>query len=85
MKEDQESARLPDTHEPFMSKSDAVQRLMAYHVFNEKLLSQQDLEKADEIHEHTAQHLLDKFSNITNKFRSLMLAESMVSLVGWSI
>lgn len=50
---------------------------MCYHVFNEKLLSQQDLEKADEIHEHTAQHLLDKFANITNKFRSLMLAESM--------
>lgn len=80
MKEDQESARLPDTHTPFAGKSDAVQRLMSYHVFNEKLLSQQDLEKADEIHEHTAQHLLDKFSNITNKFRSLMLAESMVCI-----
>jgi len=65
---------------PFRSKKDAIERLLPFHLYNEELLSLQDLEKADEIYEATAKHLLVKLSNIMNKFKSLMLLESMVSL-----
>lgn len=69
---------MPDTRTPFQSTNDACKRLIRYHVFNEQLLSQQDLEKADEFFEATAKHLLDKFRQMMNKYRYLLLMESMV-------
>lgn len=72
---------MPDTCTPFQSTSDACKRLIRYHVFNEQLLSQQDLEKADEFFEATAKHLLDKFRQMLNKYRYLLLMESMVSVI----
>lgn len=80
LKTDQGGACMPDTCTPFQSTSDACKRLIRYHVFNEQLLSQQDLEKADEFFEATAKHLLDKFRQMMNKYRYLLLMESMVSL-----
>ncbi|XP_021927375.1 mucin-12-like isoform X2 [Zootermopsis nevadensis] len=77
LKTDQGGACMPDTCTPFQSTSDACKRLIRYHVFNEQLLSQQDLEKADEFFEATAKHLLDKFRQMMNKYRYLLLMESM--------
>ncbi|XP_069693632.1 mucin-2-like isoform X3 [Periplaneta americana] len=77
LKTDQGGACMPDTSTPFQSTSDACKRLIRYHVFNEQLLSQQDLEKADEFFEATAKHLLDKFRQMMNKYRYLLLMESM--------
>ncbi|XP_068082122.1 serine-rich adhesin for platelets [Anabrus simplex] len=77
LKTDQAGASMPDTQTPFSSTSDACKRLIRYHVFNEQVLSQQDLEKADEIFEATAKHLLDKFRQMMNKYRYLLLMESM--------
>lgn len=71
---------MPDTQTPFSSTNDACKRLIRYHVYNEQVLSQQDLEKADEIFEATAKHLLDKFRQMMNKYRCLLLMESMVSI-----
>ena len=79
LKTDQGGACMPDTRTPFQSTNDACKRLIRYHVFNEQLLSQQDLEKADEFFEATAKHLLDKFRQMMNKYRYLLLMESMVS------
>jgi hypothetical protein len=81
LKTDQGGACMPDTCTPFQSTSDACKRLIRYHVFNEQLLSQQDLEKADEFFEATAKHLLDKFRQMLNKYRYLLLMESMVSVI----
>ncbi|KAJ9582980.1 hypothetical protein L9F63_022665 [Diploptera punctata] len=77
LKTDQSGACMPDTSTPFQSTSDACKRLIRYHVLNEQLLSQQDLEKADEFFEATAKHLLDKFRQMMHKYRYLLLMESM--------
>lgn len=77
---DQQGATQPDTSTPFLSKSDAVKRLLRYHTLNEPVLSEKDLEKADEIFEATSQHLLDKKSQMLNKYRYLLWMDSMVSL-----
>lgn len=77
LKTDQTEASLPDVQTPFSSSHDACKRLIRYHVYNEKVLSQKDLEKADEIFEATAKHLLDKFRQMMNKYNYLLLMESM--------
>lgn len=43
------------------------------------MLSSKDLEKADEIFEETAKHLLSKFNSMMNKYTYLLIMESMVS------
>lgn len=77
---DQLGATNPDVTTPFSSRSDAVKRLARYHCLNDKVLSERDLEKADEIFESTAKHLLDKKTSLFNKYRNLLLKESMVSI-----
>lgn len=77
---DQQEASDPDIHTPFSSKADACKRLVRYHCFNQPVLSQKDLNKADEIFELTARHFIDKFYNMVNKYKTLRLMESMVSL-----
>lgn len=42
------------------------------------MLSERDLELADEIFESTAKHLLDKKASLFNKYRYLLFKESMV-------
>lgn len=47
---------------------------------DEPVFSESDLQKADEIFEATARHLLDKNAQMLSKYRYLLLMESMVSL-----
>lgn len=44
------------------------------------MFSESDLQKADEIFEATARHLLDKNAQMLSKYRYLLLMESMVSM-----
>ncbi|XP_050543090.1 uncharacterized protein LOC126906555 [Daktulosphaira vitifoliae] len=74
---DQLGATNPDVNTPFSSRSDAVKRLARYHCLNDAVLSERDLELADEIFESTAKHLLDKKASLFNKYRYLLLKESM--------
>lgn len=74
---DQRFASEPDIKGVFNSVDDACTRLLRYHVYNEPVLSEKDLEKADEIFETTARHLLDKRSQMLNKYRYLLFRESM--------
>ena len=76
---DQRGATQPDTNTPFSSTSDACKRLLRYHCLDEPVLSEKDLEKADEIFEATAKHLLDKNAQMLNKYSYLICKESMVS------
>ena len=81
---DQRSVTQPDTASPFTSTSDACKRLLRYHCLDEPVLSEKDLEKADEIFEATAKHLLDKKAQLLHKYSYLLCKESMVSdLGGW--
>lgn len=75
---DQSGASNPDVVSPFSSASDAVKRLSRYHCLNDAVLSERDLELADEIFESTAKHLLDKKASLFNKYRYLLFKESMV-------
>ncbi|CAH1390151.1 unnamed protein product [Nezara viridula] len=77
MQADRQGALNPDCKTPFLSKSDAVKRLIRYHTMNEPVLSEKDLAKADELFEQTAKHLLDKKNHLYNKFTFLILKESM--------
>ncbi|RZF49214.1 hypothetical protein LSTR_LSTR010944 [Laodelphax striatellus] len=74
---DKAGASGPDTGTPFAGKSDACKRLVRYHCFDDPVLSQRDLEKADEFFEATARHLLDKNAQMLNKYNYLLLMESM--------
>lgn len=78
MQADRQGALAPDTKTPFLSKSDAVKRLIRYHTMNEPVLSEKDLAKADELFEQTAKHLLDKKNHMYNKYTFLILKESTV-------
>ncbi|KAK5638151.1 hypothetical protein RI129_012446 [Pyrocoelia pectoralis] len=74
---DQNGAIKPDVHTPFRDKADACKRLIRYHCYNQPVLSQKDLNKADEIFELTARHFIDKFSRMVDKYRFLLVKESM--------
>ncbi|XP_054289400.1 mucin-4-like isoform X1 [Macrosteles quadrilineatus] len=74
---DRQGATAPDVNTPFAGTSDAVKRLVRYHCLDEPVFSEGDLQKADEIFEATARHLLDKNQQMLNKYRYLLLMESM--------
>lgn len=76
---DRQGALGPDANAPFADTSDAVRRLVRYHCLDEPVFSESDLHKADEIFEATARHLLDKNAQMLNKYKYLLLMESMVS------
>ena len=76
---DQAGACRPDTDTPFVSKSDAVKRLLRYHVMEDRGLSQQDLNAADDMFSASAGHLLDKFRVMKDKYKYLLLLDSTVS------
>lgn len=79
MSTDQNGAMNPDITTPFANKADACKRLVRYHCYNQPVLSQKDLNKADEIFELTARHFIEKFKMMVNKYKFLLLKESMVS------
>lgn len=79
MSTDQNGAMNPDISSPFSSKADACKRLVRYHCYNQPILSEKDLNKADEIFELTARHFIEKFRMMVNKYKYLLLKESMVS------
>ncbi|GLV37010.1 BRD4 interacting chromatin remodeling complex associated protein [Carabus blaptoides fortunei] len=74
---DQNGAMNPDITRPFASKEDACKRLVRYHCYNQPVLSQKDLNKADEIFELTARHFIEKFKMMVNKYKYLLFKESM--------
>ncbi|XP_057653985.1 alpha-protein kinase 1-like [Diorhabda carinulata] len=74
---DQNGATKPDIHTPFKDKKDACIRLIRYHCLDQPVLSEKDLDKADEIFELTAQHLISKFSRMEDKYKYLLMKESM--------
>lgn len=73
---DHDGATQAEVDAPFRDKADACKRLLPYHVFQEKVLSQKDLDKADEFFEATSQHLLDKYEQMVHKYQYLCLMES---------
>lgn len=72
---DQSGAVNPDIQTPFKDKSDACKRLLRYHCYDQPVLSEKDLTKADEIFELTARHFIDKFGRMVDKYRYLLLKE----------
>lgn len=76
---DQNGAIKPDIHTPFRDKKDASIRLIRYHCLDQPVLSQKDLDKADEIFELTARHFMGKYSKMVDKYKYLLMKESMVS------
>lgn len=77
MTTDQNGAQNPDIQSPFLNKADACKRLVRYHCYNQPVLSQRDLDKADEIFELTARHFIEKFRHMVSKYKYLLLKESM--------
>lgn len=80
MNTDQNGAIKPDIHTPFRDKADACKRLIRYHCFEQPVLSEKDLSKADEIFELTARHFIGKFGRMVDKYRFLLHKESQVSI-----
>ena len=76
---DQQSCVKGDYMTPFQSKQDAIERLMRYHCFDQPVLSQKHLDKADEIFDMTALHFFNKHHSMLNKYRYLLLNASTVS------
>ncbi|XP_045469662.1 putative leucine-rich repeat-containing protein DDB_G0290503 isoform X2 [Harmonia axyridis] len=74
--QDQAGAVKPDVQTPFKDKKDACIRLIRYHCMDQPVLSQKDLNKADEIFEHTAKHFIAKFDKMQDKYKYLLMKES---------
>ncbi|CAG2183257.1 unnamed protein product, partial [Oppiella nova] len=74
---DQNAALKPDTKRPFNSRDDACKRLLRYHVFNAPVMSTSDMDKSDQLFEKVSQHLLQKKQQLFDKFRVLLLKQSM--------
>ncbi|CAG2105226.1 unnamed protein product [Medioppia subpectinata] len=74
---DQNAALKPDTKKPFNSRDDACKRLLRYHVFNAPVMSTSDMDKSDRLFEMVSQHLLHKKQQLFDKFRVLLLKQSM--------
>lgn len=75
---DQNEAVKPDVNTPFRDKKDACIRLIRYHCLEQPVLSEKDLGKADKIFEMTARHYMGKYSKMVDKYKYLLLKESMV-------
>lgn len=75
---DQQGATNPNVHQPFRDKRDACIRLIRYHCLDQPVLSEQDLHKADENFELNAQHYITKFDRMIDKYKYLLIKESMV-------
>ncbi|KAK9887314.1 hypothetical protein WA026_021623 [Henosepilachna vigintioctopunctata] len=74
--QDQAGAVKPDVRSPFRDKRDACIRLVRYHCMDQPVLSQKDLNKADEIFELTARHFIAKYDKMVDKYKYLLMKES---------
>ncbi len=76
LKRDQQCVTQPDYEIPFTDKRDAVERLMKYHILRDR--NDMNFEEFDNEFSEKSVVLLDKFSGMVSKYRSLLLKESMV-------
>nr|XP_027202614.1 mucin-5AC-like [Dermatophagoides pteronyssinus] len=74
---DQNTALHPDCRTPFRSRDDACKRLLRYHVFDQQQFSEKQLQKFDELFEQASQTLLYKRQQLYDKFRYLIIKDSM--------
>lgn len=76
LQRDQQYVVKPDYEVPFSSQKDAVERLMKYHIYRDR--NDMNFEDFDSEFANNAGILLEKFSWMLSKYRTLLLKESMV-------
>ncbi|XP_055263069.1 BRD4-interacting chromatin-remodeling complex-associated protein-like isoform X2 [Moschus berezovskii] len=76
LQRDQAHAVTPDKSQ-FRSLSDAVQRLLSYHVCQGSMPTEEDLKKVDNEFETVATQLLKRTQAMLNKYRCLLLEDAM--------
>ncbi|XP_054992618.1 BRD4-interacting chromatin-remodeling complex-associated protein-like isoform X2 [Sorex araneus] len=76
LQRDQAHAVTPDKSQ-FHSLSDAVQRLLSYHVCQGSMPSEEDLKKVDSEFETVAAQLLKRTQAMLNKYRCLLLEDAL--------
>ncbi|EPY76670.1 hypothetical protein CB1_001402050 [Camelus ferus] len=76
LQRDQAYAVTPDKSH-FRSLSDAVQRLLSYHVCQGSMPTEEDLKKVDNEFETVATQLLKRTQAMLNKYRCLLLEDAM--------
>ncbi|XP_004408135.1 PREDICTED: GLTSCR1-like protein [Odobenus rosmarus divergens] len=76
LQRDQAHAVTPDKSQ-FRSLSEAVQRLLSYHVCQGSMPTEQDLKKVDSEFETVATQLLKRTQAMLNKYRCLLLEDAM--------
>lgn len=76
LQRDQAHAVTPDKSQ-FRSLSDAVQRLLSYHVCQGSMPTEEDLTKVDNEFETVATQLLKRTQAMLNKYRFLLLEDAM--------
>ncbi|XP_042527857.1 BRD4-interacting chromatin-remodeling complex-associated protein-like [Dipodomys spectabilis] len=76
LQRDQAQAVTPDKSQ-FRSLSDAVQRLLSYHVCQGSTPTEEDLKKVDNEFETVATQLLKRTQAMLNKYRCLLLEDAM--------
>lgn len=76
LQRDQAHAVTPDKSQ-FRSLSDAVQRLLSYHVCQGSMPTDEDLKKVDNEFETVATQLLKRTQAMLNKYRCLLLEDAM--------
>ncbi|XP_051925614.1 BRD4-interacting chromatin-remodeling complex-associated protein-like [Hippocampus zosterae] len=75
LREHHDRVDMPDRRH-FTSFSDALQRLLPFHVFQGTPPSQEEFSQVDEEFESVATHVLMRTQAMINKYRRLLLAES---------
>ncbi|XP_012496251.1 PREDICTED: GLTSCR1-like protein [Propithecus coquereli] len=76
LQRDQAHTVTPDKSQ-FQSLSDAVQRLLSYHVCQGSMPTEEDLRKVDNEFETVATQLLKRTQAMLNKYRCLLLEDAM--------
>ncbi|XP_007197915.1 BRD4-interacting chromatin-remodeling complex-associated protein-like [Balaenoptera acutorostrata] len=76
LQRDQTHTVTPDKSQ-FRSLSDAVQRLLSYHVCQGSMPTEEDLKKVDNEFETVATQLLKRTQAMLNKYRCLLLEDAM--------
>lgn len=76
IKKDQHEAVNPNYRNPFISKDDAIKRLMRYHVFDEPGLSLEEWNQSEDNFEKKSISLLGKYHSMLSKYHILLLQES---------
>ncbi|XP_062597186.1 uncharacterized protein LOC134258660 [Saccostrea cucullata] len=77
LSKDQENALRPDTRTPFRDRRDMTRRLLRNHVFQWKEPPEKLVKKDEEMFENCAEGLMRKNTAMFEKFRLLLMKESM--------